>query len=74
MEPKINLEETPDKIVGRRTVPGDPLSLEGNRKRDKIGWSDALGRLRLPKGVFRFSSQEEADEWMWNQITRPRKS
>lgn len=74
MKPIINLDETPQKIVGGRTGPIDPLSLESSRKEHMIAWRKAFGGLRLPKGVFRFSSHEEADEWMWNQITRPRKN
>jgi len=74
MEPIINLEETPDKIVGRRTALSDPLALEGRRKENMVAWRKAFGGLHLPKGVFRFASHEEADEWLWKQITRPRKN
>lgn len=24
----------------------------------------------IPKGVYRFNSHEEADEWMWRMISR----
>jgi hypothetical protein len=73
MKPIINLEESPDKVVGRRTAPRDPLSLEGSRKKDMAGWKKAFG-FHVPKGVFRFSSHEQADEWMWKHMTHPRTS
>jgi len=62
------------KIVGKRTRTPNGLSLEGNRKRDAIAWRKALGGVRIPKGVYRFKTHEEADAWLWKMITRPRKS
>ncbi len=29
------------------------------------------GRLFVPKGVYRFKSHEEADEWLMKMLTRP---
>ena len=72
MKPIINLEETPDKVVGRRRSMGDPLSLEGSRKEDARAWKKAFPAPFLPKGVFRFRTHEEADQWMWKMLTRPR--
>lgn len=39
MEPTINIEETPGKVVGRRRGVRNTLSLEGNRKQDAIDWN-----------------------------------
>jgi hypothetical protein len=57
MQPIVNLEEHPGKVVGRRTV-----SLADYDR--LVDASQALqGRLPFPKGVFRFRTHEEADEW-----------
>jgi hypothetical protein len=45
---------------------GDLLRLE------KTAWRQALGEVHIPKGVFRFHTHEEADEWLWKMITLPR--
>lgn len=74
MKPVINVEEAIGKTVGRRTQASDPLSIAGSRKKDMERWRDALGGLNVPRGVYRFSSHEEADEWLWQMMTcqRPR--
>ena len=58
------------KVVGRRgqtkvdVVTFDPMQRMANVLRQ--------GRPFVPKGVFRFKSFEEADQWMMNMLTRPR--
>jgi hypothetical protein len=69
----INVEETIGKVVGRRTAP-DPLSLTGSTKRAMEAWRQTLGGVRIPRGVHRFQSHEEADAWLWKMIARPRPS
>lgn len=57
MQPILNLEEHPGKSVGRRAV-----SLEDYDR--LVDASQALQRrLPFPKGVYRFRTHEEADEW-----------
>lgn len=73
MEPIINVEETPDKVVGRRRGVRDTLALEGNRKKDAIDWNRVFPIRSIPKGVYRFKTHEEADEWLWRMIARRRK-
>jgi hypothetical protein len=73
VKPIVNLEETPGKQVGRRRAPTDGLRVsaaqsEGNAK----SWQKAFGGLRIPRGVYRFRTHEEADEWLWQMMTRPR--
>jgi hypothetical protein len=70
-QPVANVEERIDRVVGRRTRPQDPLSLTSNRKTDAIAWQRALGGLRVPRGVHRFRTHEEADEWLWRMIAAP---
>ena len=72
--PFINLEEQIDKVVGRRTGVSDPLSLRFSRKADAIAWRKSFGGIRVPRGVHRFHTHEEADDWLWRMIARPRPS
>jgi hypothetical protein len=45
---------------------------EAGRSRDARAWKQALRGLPIPKGVYRFRTHEEADEWLWQMLTRPR--
>jgi hypothetical protein len=60
----------PMKVVGRRgeakvdAITFDPMQRAVNVLRQ--------GRLNVPKGVWRFKSFEEADQWTMNMLTRPR--
>ncbi len=68
MKPIINIEENIGKVVGRRTQAPDPFrvgmalqSLAVQLHRGfKVRWA--------PKGVYRFKTHEEADEWMWKML------
>ena len=73
-QPIINFEEKIDKVVGRRTKRPDALSVETSRKADSIAWRKSFGGMRVPRGVHRFRTHEEADEWLWRMIARPRPS
>jgi hypothetical protein len=70
-QPLINLEERIDRFVGRRTKAPDALSVKNSKKADAIAWQKAFGGLRIPRGVYRFRTHEEADEWLWRMISRP---
>ncbi|MCH7224699.1 hypothetical protein [Haloferula sp. A504] len=74
METPINLEETPGKTVGRRRPPVDALDPQAHLKADAEAWRRAFGNGGLPKGVFKFHSHEEADEWLWKMLTRNQES
>jgi hypothetical protein len=65
----VSPDEIPGKSVGRRRVGSalDPLTHSKERAR---GWSEAMKTSFIPKGVYRFNSHEEADEWMWKMISR----
>ena len=69
--PFINIEERIDRVVGRRTRTPDPLAISPRQKADAIAWREALGGVRVPRGVYRFHTHEEADEWLWRMIARP---
>lgn len=69
--PFVNVEEKIDRFVGRRTHVADALSTKYSNKADAIAWQKALGGIRVPRGVYRFKTHEEADEWLWRMICRP---
>lgn len=58
------------RVVGRRRPPS-PLSLD-NTKARAIAWRRAFPTPFVPKGVYRFTSHEAADEWLWQMLTRRR--
>jgi hypothetical protein len=59
----------PRKTVGRRR-PGTTLDIEHDTKEDARAWRRAFPTPFVPKGVYRFRSHEEADDWLWKMITR----
>jgi hypothetical protein len=71
-QPPINVEEKIDRQVGRRTQTPDALSTAGNKIADSIAWRAAFGGIRVPRGVHRFKTHEEADQWLLRMITRPK--
>jgi hypothetical protein len=62
----INLEETIGKQVGRRKPPVDPLRVASDMNQLATGLLKASGHKLPPRGVFRFRTHEEADQWMMN--------
>lgn len=74
MSVRVNYEEPIGKIVGRRTGIRPPLDPAANGKADKIAWKKAFGNPGIPKGVYRFSTHEEAETWKLKMLTRPRPS
>jgi len=68
-----DIEELPVKVVGTRRAPASGL-LPADTKHEARAWSYAFETPFIPRGVHRFATHEEADEWMWAMITRPRSS
>jgi hypothetical protein len=74
MTPVINLEETPGKVVGHRHPPANGLVMTAAQRTENAeAWKRALRTLPIPKGVYRFRTHEEADEWLWQMLTRRRR-
>jgi len=71
-QPSINVEEKVGRLVGRRTKTADALSTATSNKADSIAWRKAFGGVRMPRGVHRFKTHQEADQWLWRMIARPR--
>ncbi|MEP6821696.1 MAG: hypothetical protein ABI946_05030 [Chthoniobacterales bacterium] len=63
----VNIQETIGKTVGRRSPP-DPLRIYPNEIENAKAWRRSFGGVRVPKGVFRFSSHEDADEWLMKNL------
>ena len=63
-QPVINVEEFIDKTVGRHLPARDPLLVSDSGKAGAQASRAALPYLRVPRGVYRFKTHEEADAWM----------
>lgn len=59
------------RVVGRRVGAPNGLDPRTSSREQSEAWRRALGGVHIPKGVFRFQTHEEADEWLWRMITRP---
>jgi len=68
----INLEENIGKVVGKRVPPKDALMSYMKTAEESRRWKAAFGAPRVPKGLYRFKTHEEADAWLWKMITRPK--
>jgi hypothetical protein len=69
--PFITAQEKIDRMVGKRTKAPDGLSTATSRKAESIAWRKSFGGVRVPRGVYRFKTHEDADEWLWLMIARP---
>ena len=69
-QPFVNVEEKIDRFVGRRTQTPDALSTATSPKADSIAWRKAFGGVRVPRGVHRFKTHEEAEQWLRRMLAR----
>ncbi len=69
-EPFINAEEKIDKIVGRRTKTPDAFESAMKLQALAVQLHVSLKHRWAPKGVYRFKTHEEADEWMNRMLAR----
>jgi hypothetical protein len=64
MDPIVNLEETPGKVVGKIPRRTAAEFMDHMARQFK-----AMGlKLPYPKGVYRFKTFEEANEWEWKHM------
>lgn len=61
----VNVEENPGKTVGCLRHEADPVQSHAHLLRISRG---IFAPLPYPKGVFKFASHEEADQWRWNHL------
>ena len=53
------------RVVGRRATKR-AFSGKADTKAAAVAWRRAFPTPFVPRGVYRFTSHEEADEWLWN--------
>ncbi len=70
MEPFINLEENIGKVVGRRTKTPDAFQTGMGLQSLAVHLHKSFKHRWAPKGVYRFKTHEEADEWMWKMLSQ----
>lgn len=67
-----DLQSPIGKVVGRRGSRCASWNAASDSKENARRWRKAFPTPFVPRGVWRFKTHEEADEWMWRAITRPR--
>ncbi len=69
-KPVVNVEEKIGRVVGKRTK--TPSGFETGMKLQSVAAQlhTSLKQRWAPKGVYRFKSHEEADEWMNRMLAR----
>ena len=70
MKPIINLEEEIGKVVGKRTAPADAFRTGMELQALAVELHRSFKHRWAPKGVYRFKTHEEADEWMWRMLAQ----
>jgi hypothetical protein len=74
MDPVVNTEEKPDRVVGKRKAPSDRFKA-GMEMQALVRQLRSTFKLPgVPKGVYRFHTHEEADQWLMKMLARPRES
>ena len=72
MEAPINLEESFGKVVGRRTSLRNPFQAGMRLQALAEEMHKTFDHHWTARGVYRFKTHEEADEWMWKMLARSR--
>jgi hypothetical protein len=68
MHPVVNIEDPVGKVVGKRAK-----LTESNYIDYALGMQKCLGSFpqsKFPRGVYRFKSHEEADQWLMDHLIR----
>ena len=74
MDPFVNLEERIGKTAGKRRMPSDSLAYGMQLQEAGVELARSLGWPRIPRGVYKFHTHEEADEWLMMHLTRKKTS
>jgi hypothetical protein len=69
-QPIVNTEERIDRVVGRRATTLDSLRAGMQLQETAAQLHHAFKHRWMPKGVYRFKTHEEADEWMIRMLAR----
>ena len=63
MKTVINVEEKIGKTVGKRRPPADSLAYASDLNESQNQFRKKLGVRGFPRGVYKFKTHEEANEW-----------
>jgi hypothetical protein len=69
-QPFVNVEERIDRFVGRRATRPDSLRAGLQLQETGAQLHQSFKHRWMPKGVYRFKTHEEADEWMIRMLAR----
>ena len=69
-KPIVNVGEKIDRFVGRRAAMPDSLQAGMQLQETAAQLHQSLKHRWMPKGVYRFKTHEEADEWMTKMLAR----
>jgi atypical dual specificity phosphatase len=69
-QPRINVEEQIDRFVGRRTRTPDSWQAGMQLQALGVELHKSFQHRWMPKGVYRFTTHEEADAWMIRMLAR----
>jgi len=69
-QPCVNAEENIVRFVGRRATALDSLSAGMQLQETGAQLHVSFKHRWMPKGIYRFKTHEEADEWMIKMLAR----
>jgi hypothetical protein len=69
-QPFINTEERIDRFLGRRTKTPDAFKTGMGLQATAVQLHKTFGHRWCRKGVYRFKTHEEADQWMTKMLAR----
>ena len=69
-QPFVNIEERIDRFVGRRAAAPDSLRTGMQLQETSAQLHRSFHHHWMPKGVYRFKTHEEADQWMIQMLAR----
>ena len=69
-QPFINVEEKIDRVVGRRTKTPEAFASGMKLQSLAVELHRSFKHRWAPKGVYRFKTHEEADEWTNRMLAR----
>lgn len=69
-QPFVNVEEKIDRFVGRRAPEPNSLRAGMQLQETAAQLHQSFKHRWMPKGVYRFKTHEEADEWMIQMLAR----
>lgn len=72
--PFANVEERIDRIVGRRVKVPDAFKSGMQLQSLAVELHRSMRHRWAPKGVYRFKTHQEADEWMSRMLARSQKT